>query len=90
MVTEWLIEALATAAAFLIDLLPDWTVPDWFTGLAATMEQIVGYAVQLGNWFPLDAIGAAAAGILLATGISLAVRIGRMGLSFLTLGGGAV
>lgn len=88
MVTGAILHALANAASWLLGLIPSWTPPSWLGDLVTFMGGVVSNALQLGNWIPWPLVGAAFLIVWTATGVALAVRIGRIVASFLTAGGG--
>ena len=89
MITEAIIWVFSRLAAFLIDLLPDWTPPEWLASMTATLADAVGNIAMLSGWINVAAVGTVVAFILACAALALAVKFGRMVLSRATGGGGS-
>jgi hypothetical protein len=89
MILEWLLGAVVTVVEAFLNLLPDWTLPDWWASAASTWSDTAGRIDELGMWVPVSAIINGAIFLLAVMGIALAVRVGRIALSLLTAGGGS-
>lgn len=76
-------------AAFLINLLPDWTAPSWILSATSAIANALETVSMLGGWVPIAAVGHVVAFMMVCTGVALAVKFGRMILSLTTGGGGA-
>jgi hypothetical protein len=88
-ITEAIIWVFSRLAAFLIDLLPDWTAPDWLTTSVDVLADAVAHVGMLSGWVPVSAVGHVVAFMLAAGALALAVKFGRMVLSLATGGGGS-
>jgi hypothetical protein len=91
-VTDALIGALSTFLGWVIDLMPDLTIPDAL-GPAGT---VVGWISRAGEWsgdmaiwIPLGQAVLALAFLLLAVGTGVLIKLARIVASFFTAGGGA-
>jgi hypothetical protein len=90
MVTEFFLSAFSRLAAFMVGLLPGWSLPSWLTGLPGTGDTIGGYVSSMALWLSLGAVGVAFAFVLAAVTVALTVRVTRMAISHVTGGGGSV
>lgn len=89
MVTGTVLQWLASALSALLGVFPRPTLPGWFGAVPSWLPDAIGQANKMGSWFPLDAIRNSVALLLLLWGVALAIRIARIVLSFLTMGGGS-
>lgn len=90
MVTQAIWGVICHVAAFLVGLLPGWTLPGWLTALPDESTTVGSYMADFNVWLPLDAVVTALAFIIAATSVALGVRVARMVLSTVTGGGGSV
>lgn len=89
MVTDSLLSVLGGVLSWIAGLLPDWEAPADLDGAIATLGTAVGWAADLGNWFPWPVILGAGGLVMAALVIAVAIRLVRITASFLTLGGGS-
>lgn len=90
MVTDLILGWVMSAIAWFINLLPHPDLPEWaYAGVPSWVEGGVDWAVAMDHWIPTQAIGYGVAFLLLASAAAFAIRVGRIVLSFLTLGGGS-
>jgi hypothetical protein len=89
MVTEAILRVIGGIVSTIIGAFPHPALPDWLGAVPAWLPTAITTANEMGAWFPLDAIRNSAALLLLLWGVALAIRIIRIGLSFITLGGGS-
>lgn len=89
MITQQLIDWLMWSVAWLIDLLPDFDLPDWYGTAVNFWANTIASAASLDAWVNLGAVYNAAILVFASIGIAIAIKVGRIALSFLTLGGGS-
>lgn len=89
MVTEAVLRVLGAVFTFLLELLPDVERPAWLDSAVTALADALAFVPQLGNWFPLPAIGHSILFISACTVAAFAIRITRIVASFFTGGGGS-
>lgn len=82
--------AFCTALAWLIGLLPNFSLPTWLTSLPSEAAGLGGYLAQFSVWIPIDQVVIVFVFVAAAGVVSLGVRTTRMVVSHLTGGGGSV
>lgn len=89
MITEAVLWVFSRLIAFLVGLFPSWTAPSWLTTSTSVLADAVGKIGMLSGWVPVQAVGTVVAFMLACSGIALALRFSRIGLSVFTGGGGS-
>lgn len=89
-IPEWAVGKLVDLLSFIIGLLPDGPDSGSITsGYGSAMSEVVGHAATVGNWVPWGAFSTALTFVLAGLGFSFVVKITRIALSFITVGGGS-
>ncbi len=89
MITGLLFKALCAVASFVLGLFPGaGDLPTWVANIPDTMQTIVNYEQQLGNWFPLGAMALAGSFVIFCYALNVAIRLFRIATSYATFGGG--
>lgn len=83
-------DVLCSAIAWLIGLLPSFSLPSWLTSLPAESSSLGDYLGQFAVWIPIDQVVIVFLFVLSAGVVSLGVRVTRMVISHLSGGGGSV
>jgi hypothetical protein len=89
MVTQWILNKLAEMVATFVGLFPSLELPSWYSTVTSFWAETNQTIESFAYWIPLSAIGNACALIFTASLIHIAIKIGRIALSFATLGGGS-
>lgn len=89
MITEAIFNFFFGIVHALLSLLPTFTVPDWVTSANGAMSTIFGYAGLMGAWFPVTLVRNVVLAVLGVWLIGFTIKIVRIVLSFLTVGGGS-
>lgn len=88
-----IIHAVLAVFAFLVNntlgALPAISVPSWVSAIPDALQTVFQYADSMGAWFPAGLLRTVILGLLAVSSAGFLIRLGRMALSFLTLGGGA-
>jgi hypothetical protein len=88
MIIELLFKAIAAVCGFILDLLPDWALPDWAESILDLLSWL-DHIEHFKNVVPLEAIGNSAVFLLAASSVVLSIKTGRIGVSLMTGGGGS-
>jgi hypothetical protein len=92
-ITQALISLLVTPIAWMIGLLPTFSLPDFLgTGggsIASGMTGFFGYIGSFTNWLPGYALAPAFAWVATCVAVAIGVKLVRIVASFLTFGGGS-
>lgn len=88
MITDALLGLLAWVVEHTVGLFPTVTLPTWLSGMLAWLTDGLGSIRHFGHFIPLPAIANAAVVVMAVSAVCLAVRVGRMGISHATGGGG--
>lgn len=89
MILEWLYGLAATLWESLCAALPALPVPAWLSGGAANVASVLGKAAALGNWVPFDVAAVVVASVVACLLAGVAIKVARIAVSFLTVGGGS-
>lgn len=89
MITEAVVNLLVGLFTFLLDLMPDVTLPAWIGTSTTALGTALGHITLLDNWIPVQAIGHVVVFILGCFTVAFGVRVGRMLISLFTGGGGS-
>lgn len=73
----------------LVGLFPVVSPPEWLTSANGLVTTLVGYAAGMGAWLPMGLAVGVAATIVVVIGVALAIKLVRIALSYVTLGGGS-
>lgn len=89
MIIEWFMGAAAWVIHPIFAIMPDFTVPAWFTGATVAIGSLFSNAASMGVWIPI-ALAVNVAGALFTAMMGGAIiKLLRIVASFLTAGGGS-
>lgn len=89
MVFEWLASALSSVFSWFVSWAPAPPVPSFFDDAAAATSQLGDLFAELSPWFPVGLVALILAAWAVALAAGIAIKLGRILLSFITLGGGS-
>ena len=89
MITDQVLDILASMAIWFLDKLPTWGLPTWYDDAIEGWGSIVAGIADLAHWVPLDAVTQVAIAVGLVTAFAFGVRVLRIILSFVSGGGGS-
>jgi len=89
MIFDAIIGVLAGFLTFIGDLIPDVTIPDWFSTFPEFIEPAWDVINGLDNWLPVQAIGIAVAWMIGLQVVIIGIRVTRVVVSLFTGGGGS-
>lgn len=88
MIADLFLSVLSHIGSWFIGLMPTWSEPSWVQSTADTITGWLSNVGSLGYFVPLGPLVAVFTLVLAAYGIGFAVRVVRIGASFITGGGG--
>lgn len=89
MVTNSILNILSGIWSWFIGMLPAPSVPDWFTAADSGLHQLAQALGSVSAWIPVGLIGLVLATWATAWAAGAFIKIARIVLSFLTMGGGS-
>lgn len=90
MIVNFVVHVLSQVAVLLVSLIPAGSgVPSWVTSLGSDFGLVAGWASSVGVWVPWPVIFTVVAAVMACWGIGLAVKLVRIAISYVTLGGGS-
>lgn len=89
MITEAIMNVFFSFTELLVSLVPSSDPPSWLSDGSGALAEIWGYGHGLGAWLPWSLIGVVFPVVIACIGLGLLIKLTRIVLSFLTLGGGS-
>jgi hypothetical protein len=88
-IVEWFMDVLETILTGVAGLFPSGTVPGWLQNSDSTFGNVLEEFGRLQTWVPIPTALTVLAAVLVCWGIGFAVKLVRIVLSFVTVGGGS-
>lgn len=89
MIVVWLLTAISTVGQGVINALPSLDPPAWLTDVSGPLQGILDAASGMGVWVPMQLAITVAGAVLACLVVGFGIKITRIVLSFITLGGGS-
>jgi hypothetical protein len=87
-ITGLILKLLADLASLVLGILPHVDVPSWLSNPSSAIGQVFQAAGSMGAWFPVTLASTVLLSVLAVWVAGFAIKVARIVVSFLTLGGG--